>query len=206
MVASLMLAATMARSWFPGVAYADLVTCPGNHHMKPPPLYSFMPPYLPDPRKLDAVKNAKATITTVSDLITYPDTGAAWFQSYAGGGGAGTFAVYDTVDGVYATCSYEDTAHELQYFRVPSREIPTKIPRRELHVNVRTERGIRLGDTLAAVEAVYGPPHLIHLTRLYWIASYTKIGPQEGSLHFVTNTTFFFRDGRLAGIDRVSGI
>jgi len=202
MFASLLLAAAVARSWFPGVPYADLVTCPDDHHMKPPPQDSFMPPYLP---RVNANQQGKSAPTRVSDEIDFPARGAVWFQSSAGGGGAGTFAVYDMVDGVYATCSYQDTTHELQYWHVPSREIPRPIPRRSLHLNVRTAHGIRFGDTLGAIETIYGPPVAYRATASLWGVSYTKTGRLVGNLPFVTITTFYLRDGRLVGIDRVSG-
>jgi hypothetical protein len=203
MFASLLFAAAIARSWFPGVPYTDLVTCPPNHHFKAPPVSSFMPPFLPSSDPSDGHRVAQ---TRVSDEIDFPAGGATWFQSPAGSSGNGTFAVYDTAGGVYATCSYQDTAHELQFWRVSSQEIPSKIPRRNLDLNVRTSRGIRFGDTLGAIEAVYGGQRPYRATAALWAVRYTKTGPQVGSLPFVTITTFYLRSGRLVGIDRVSGI
>jgi hypothetical protein len=189
----------------PGVPRADVVTCPGNHHQKPPPLDAFVPPRFPN--EPTASDNGEAAVQTrVSDLIEYPSRGAKWFQSRSGGAGAGAFAVYDSKASVYATCWYEDTAHELQYWRIPASVVPPQIPKRDIGVDFHTARGIRFGDTLGHIESVYGPQVPHRETATLWSVTYTKKGPMMGNMPFLTITSFYFREGRLVGVDRESGI
>ncbi|HEY5341334.1 MAG TPA: hypothetical protein VIK27_09930 [Candidatus Aquilonibacter sp.] len=164
---------------------------------------SFFPPFLPAAAAGDRLGG---TPTRASDSIDAPMRGMKWFQSSAGGAGAGTYAVYDTSTSVYATCGYEDTAHESQYWHVPPGDIPRQIPRRVLGIDLDTARGIRFGDTIGDVEAMYGYTKPSRVSASLWALAYTKTGPPAGNLHFVTETTFYFRGGRLVGVDRVAGI
>ena len=200
MFVSLVLAQLLAHP-FPGVAAADSVLCPPSHHDSPPPELSFLPP-----EPLDEVSDhVKAAKTSASDAIAFPAQGAQWFQSWAGGGSAGYYAVYDTTNSTYLTCAYYDTSQGLEYFRVPDARIPPQIPRGALGASFKTAHGIDFASTLAQIEAVYGPAKLQMAPNGLRAVKYTKVGRRVGNLHYETSTTFYFKGEQLVGVYRISG-
>ncbi|HTV92062.1 MAG TPA: hypothetical protein VMG98_05025, partial [Verrucomicrobiae bacterium] len=184
----------------PSIPADDQVVCPPAHHGHLPIPAQWFTPEVP----YQALEPVKFTPTAATDGIGVTLAGARWFQGYVGGASNGVYALYDTGENVYYLCSYEDTARVFDAWAVPLSWVPRAVPAvAGAALHLRTTRGIVFGDSPAQIEAIYGKAPLQFNYRVNYLA-YEKDRAVRGN-EFATQTTFFFSDGKLIGIERLSG-
>jgi hypothetical protein len=198
MFASLLLASLMSL-----VPAADRTNCPagGPAAKKPVPAVWFepeLPWWMSDP------SGASPTPTTATDGIDIALPGSVWFTSYSGGSSNGVRVLYDTVSGAYYACSHHDTAIEFDAIEEPLDWVYRAVPALAADVRLRTSHGITFGSSPAFVESIYGKaktqPSFIEMLM------YEKKRSLDAGTVFITDTTFYFRNGRLFAMKRISGV
>ena len=197
MFASLVLALSLV----PGVPAADQVVCPRSHGA---PVAALSDESLT--KGLDAWWNGLeltvATVTQATDAMRYGALRGAWFQGHSGGSGNGERAVYDPQRGLFLACVHYDTALGIVVSRMAASAVPREVPRER--VSFASARGIGIGSSAARVRAIYGQAPLVRVGAKTFLAY--KKPTTVGRATYWTLTFFWIVDGRVAGIDRSSGV
>ena len=149
------------------------------------------------------------TITGAQDSFAIDLAASKNYLGFAGGGG-GSRMLYDPTHRRLAICQVYDTAVGLFLLtRIPPP--PFAVPRGDL-ANVATARGIRIGSSLANVRAVYGPSPLVPFAKGHFAVGYVRDDSAETNPHapptftpFGVNTWFEIANGRVVGIERITG-
>lgn len=141
--------------------------------------------------------------TTVHDPVRYPSARAGWFQGHIGGGGNGELLAFDPAMHVLARCSHGDTVESIEVSRT-RRAPPAYVPRASFAFS--TQRGLRVGSTVADIERVYGQTRPLHTVQGLAYA-YERDIPLPGSnLPYVVRTVFFVHAGRVVAVIRSAGV
>lgn len=185
----------------PGATSADQLVCPPRQHQTQPSIMTWLEPEVPYWMHLP--ENVAYAPTHASDGISVNLAGAAWLQSFAGGSGDGTYALYDTVSGAFYGCMYADTATMLDAYQTPLASVERAVPALRANIVFKTQHGIGFGATPADVRRVYGDAS-IQRGNGADILAYEK-QTHAGSTTIYTRTTFFFWKERLVGFQRLHG-
>jgi len=148
---------------------------------------------------------AKASATQASDLIRFPVWPATWFQGHVGAGGNGENIAYDPAAHVLYRCAYAN-ANQFIEARLVDVAPPSYVPRVRVQ-QFASSSGLAMGSSATAVDQVYGVASPLQLDNGLSLVTYEKDTPlPHGNLPYVTTTSFLIRDGRVVGIQRLSGI
>ncbi|HTV93085.1 MAG TPA: hypothetical protein VMG98_10235 [Verrucomicrobiae bacterium] len=185
------------------VPVADRTGCPagGPSARMPAPAVWFepeLPWWMSDP------PGTSPTPTSATHGIDITLPGSAWFPSYSGGSSNGARLLYDTVSGAYYVCAHHDTAIEFDAVEEPLAWVDRAVPARAAGIVLRTSHGITFGSSPQFVESIYGTaksqPSFVDTLM------YEKKQNLDSTTVFVTDTTFYFRNGRLFAMKRISGV
>lgn len=187
---------------YKGVPAADTIVCPGPDSG---PVSTVSGQQAPSPGWPDWSQLPKAP-TSLSDAMVYGVPGASWFASHAGGARAGEELAYDVTHQLMLSCARYDTAMGMTIWSLSPNSVPAFIPRVHLGAVFATAAGVRIGSTPARVRAIYGPAPLQRLGSNTTVLVYEKQDAKSGNLHYVVDTTFFFKNAKLVGIYRLAGI
>lgn len=188
----------------PNRAQADRIVCPGppsvgTNHFSDERFAKLIPVWADNLR-------LNSTRTTRSDGVMFPVVEAPWYQSRAGGGADGQNGFYDETHGVMFSCARYDTAMGFTAWVMPRGNVPSYVARVAVKNAFRTASGIRFGASPDSVRKLYGAAPLQvagdHLVGL----QYERQDEKVGNLHYVVDTIFVFRDGKLVGFYRIAGI
>lgn len=185
------------------IPIADRTGCPaGGPRAKTSAQAVWFEPELPwwmsDPQ------GVSPTPTSAADAINVTLPGSLWFTSFAGGNSNGARVLYDTVSGAYYVCAHHDTAIEFDAVEEPLAWVYRAVPARAANIRLRTSHGITFGSSPQFVESIYGKAK--SQPSFVFTLMYEKKQRLDATTMFITDTTFYFSNGRLFAMKRISGV